>query len=273
MKTHQEGNAIESDLFFIFIGFLTFGDFSHVKRKRAKRREHMPSAQIDVAKRNWTHMKITEKKPHANTYRKDTWTHNKGRTYQKGMKTNQKGNTSESDLSFIFIGFRTFGDFSHKKRQSAKRREQMSSAQIDVVRKNAAREHISKRHINTQQSENTSKRHENTPKGNTIESDLSFMFSGFRTIGDFSHVERQSAKRREHMSSAQIDVAKRNWTHMKITEKTPHANTYRKDTRTHNKGRTHQKGMKTNQKGNTIKSDLSFIFIGFLTFGDFSHNK
>ena len=56
-----------------------------------------------------------------------------------------------------------------------KAREHMSSAQIDVAkrkldthdnhRKNTTREHISKRHMNTQQRENTSKRHENTPKG------------------------------------------------------------------------------------------------------------
>ena len=115
-------------------------------------------------------MIITEKTPHVNTYRKDTWTHDKGKTHPKGMKTHQKGNTIERILSFIFIGFLTCGDFAQNQD-----REHMSSAQIDVAkrkldthdnhRKNTAREHISKRHMNTQQRENTSKRHENTPKG------------------------------------------------------------------------------------------------------------
>ena len=72
----------------------------------------------------------------------------------------------------------------------------MSSAQIDVARrnwthviiteKNTTREHVSKRHMNTQQRENTSKRHENTPKGKHNERILSFIFIGFLTCGDFA---------------------------------------------------------------------------------------
>ena len=139
-------------------------------------------------------MKIAEKTPHVNTHWRDTWTHNKGKTHQKGMKTHQKGNTIESDLSFMFIGFLTVGEFFHKK--------------------------------------------------------------------------KQSAKRREHMSSAQIDVAKRKLdTHENHRRKTPtHENILKSHTNTQQKKKTHFKGMKTHQKGNTIESDLSFIFVGFLTF-------
>ena len=165
MKTHQEGNAIESDLFSFSLVVLHFGDFSHVKRKNAKRREHMSSAQIDVAKRTWTHMKITEKKTHTNTYRKDTWTHNKGKTHQKGMETHQEGNAIESDLFFIFIGFLTFGDFSHKKRKSAKRREHMSSAQKDVEKRNWAHMKFTEKHYTRTHIEKT---HEHTTKGKHI---------------------------------------------------------------------------------------------------------
>ena len=47
-----------------------------------------------------------------------------------------------------------------------------------------------------QQMENTSKRHEKTAKGNTIESDLSFIFIGFLTFG-ISPTKRSKAQRGE----------------------------------------------------------------------------
>ena len=141
-------------------------------------------------------------------------------------------------------------------------------------RKNNHTEHISKRHMNTQQRENTSKRHENTPKGKHNWKWFVFHFHWFSYIWGFLPQKiGKSTKRRERTSSAQIEAAKRNWTHMKIAEKTPHVNTHWRDTWTHNKGKTHQKGMKTHQKGNTIESDLSFMFIGFLTVGEFFHKK
>ena len=94
---------------------------SPTNRGKAQRGgEHMSSAQIHV----W---KSQKKQPHVNTYPKNT--HNKGKTRPKGMKAHQKGNTIESGLFFMCIVFFTFGDFSLKKRQSAKRREHMSSAQ------------------------------------------------------------------------------------------------------------------------------------------------
>ena len=75
------------------------------------------------------------------------------------------------------------------------------------------------------------------------------------------------AKRREHMSSAQIDVARRNWTHENHRRKTTtHEHISKSHTNTQQKKKTHFKGMKTHQKGYAIESDLSFIFVGFLTF-------
>ena len=136
MKTHQEGNTIESDLSFIFIGFLTLG-ISPTLRGKAQRGEHMSSAQIDVAKRNWTHTWKSQKKSHTWTHIEKTHEHTtKETTHRKGMKTHQEGNAIESDLYFSFIGCLTFLDVSHKQRQSAKRREHMSSAQIDVAKRN-----------------------------------------------------------------------------------------------------------------------------------------
>ena len=205
MKTHQKGNAIESDLYFIFIGCLTFSDVSHKQRQSAKRREHMSSAQIDVAKRNWTRMKITEK-TFPNTYRKDTWTHNKGKTHQKGMKTHQEGNAIEGDLYFIFIGFLTFGDFSHVKRKSAKRREHMPSAQIDVAKRNWTHmkitekhhtwTHIEKTHEHTTKETTHRKGMKTHQKGNAIESDLYFIFIGCLTFR-MSPTNRGKAQRGE----------------------------------------------------------------------------
>ena len=101
MKTHQKGNAIESDLYFIFIGCLTFSDVSHKQRQSAKRREHMSSAQIDVAKRNWTHMKITEKH--------HTWTHiektHEHTTKGKHIKKAWKHIKRETQLKVICLSF------------------------------------------------------------------------------------------------------------------------------------------------------------------------
>ena len=72
------------------------------------------------------------------------------------------------------------------------------------------------------------------------------------------------------MSSAQIDVARRNWTHVIITEKNTTREHVSKRHMNTQQGKTHPKGMKTHQKGNTIERILSFIFIGFLTCGDFA---
>ena len=73
-----------------------------------------------------------------------------------------------------------------------------------ITEKNTTREHISKRHMNTQQRETHPKGMKTHQEGNTIERILSFIFIGFLTCGDFAQNQD-----REHMSSAQIDVAKR----------------------------------------------------------------
>ena len=127
MKTHQKGNTIERILSFIFIGFLTCGDFA-----QNQDREHMSSAQIDVAKRKLDTHDNHRKKHHTCTHIEKTHEHvrSKGKTHPKGMKTHQKGNTIERILSFIFIGFRTCGDFAQNQD-----REHMSSAQIDVAKR------------------------------------------------------------------------------------------------------------------------------------------
>ena len=107
-------------------------------------------------------MIITEKTPHVNTYRKDTWTHNKGKTHPKGMKTHQEGNTIERILSFIFIGFLTCGIFAQNQD-----REHMSSAQIDVAKRklDTHDNHRKKHHTWT----HIEKTHEHTTKGKHIQ--------------------------------------------------------------------------------------------------------
>ena len=229
-------------------------------------------------------MKIAEKTPHVNTHWRDTWTHNKGKTHQKGMKTHQKGNTIESDLSFMFIGFLTVGEFFHKKKQSAKRREHMSSAQIDVAKRklDTHDNHRKKHHTWT----HIARTHEHTTKGKRIkeawthtkrETQLKLScFSCFSCSSVFLHLgisstKRGKTQRGESTCHLHKDTSQKETGHTwKSQKEQPHMNTYRKDTWTHNKGKTHPKGMKTHQKGNTIERILSFIFIGFLTCGDFA---
>ena len=85
MKTHQKGNTIERILSFIFIGFLTCGDFA-----QNQDREHMSSAQIDVAKRKldthdnhrkkhhtWTHIEKTHEHTTKRKHIQKAWKHTK----------------------------------------------------------------------------------------------------------------------------------------------------------------------------------------------------
>ena len=83
----------------------------------------------------WKSQKKTTTREH--TSKRHTSQHTtKGKHIKKAWKHTKRENAIENDLSFIFIGFLTFGGFSHKKRQSAKRREHMSSAQTDVAKRN-----------------------------------------------------------------------------------------------------------------------------------------
>ena len=157
MKTHQKGNTIERILSFIFIGFLTCGDFA-----QNQDREHMSSAQIDVAKRKLDTHDNHRKKHHTWTHIEKTHEHTKWKTHPKGMKTHQKGNTIERILSFIFIGFLTCGDFAQNQD-----REHMSSAQIDVAKRklDTHDNHRKKHHTWT----HIEKTHEHTTKGKHIQ--------------------------------------------------------------------------------------------------------
>ena len=144
-------------------------------------------------------MIITEKTPHVNTYRKDTWTRNKGKTHPKGMKTHQKGNTIERILSFIFIGFLTCGDFAQNQD-----REHMSSAQIDVAKrkldthdnhrkKHHTWTHIEKTHEHTTKGKHIQKAWKNTPKGKHNWKNFVFHFHWFSYMWGFRAKPRSRA--------------------------------------------------------------------------------
>ena len=278
MKTHQKGNAIESDLYFIFIGCLTFSDVSHKQRQSAKRREHMSSAQIDVAKRNWTRMKITEK-TFPNTYRKDTWTHNKGKTHQKGMKTHQEGNAIEGDLYFIFIGFLTFGDFSHVKRKSAKRREHMPSAQIDVAKRNWTHmkitekhhtwTHIEKTHEHTTKRKHIKKAWEHTKRETQLKV-ICFSFSlVFLHLG-ISPTKRGKAQRGESTCHLHKKTSQKETGHTWNSQKKHYTRTHIEKTHEHTtKGKHIKKAWKHTKRETQLKVicrsfSLVFVHWGFL---------
>ena len=141
-----------------------------------------------ITEKNTTREHISKR--HMNTQQRENTS--------KRHETHQKGNTIERILSFIFIGFLTCGDFAQNQD-----REHMSSAQIDVAkrkldthdnhRKNTTREHISKRHMNTQQRENTSKRHENTPRGKHNWKNFVFHFHWFSYMWGFRAKPRSRA--------------------------------------------------------------------------------
>ena len=132
-----------------------------------------------------------------------------------------------------------------------------------ITEKNTTREHISKRHMNTQQRENTSKRHETHQKGNTIERILSFIFIGFLTCGDFAQNQD-----REHMSSAQIDVAKRKLDTHDNHRKKHHTWTRIEKTHEHTtKGKHIQKAWKHTKRETQLKEfclsfSLVFLHVG-----------
>ena len=172
-------------------------------------------------------MKITERNNHTWTHIEKTHesTHNKGKSHrhQKGMKTHQKGKRNWKRFVFYVHCFSYFWGFLPQK--EAKRKEARAhfictnrgrKKKLDTLenhrKKTTAREHTWKRHTSqhTTKGKQIKKAWKHTKRENAIENVLSFMFTGFLTFGDFSHVKRHSTKRREHMSSAQTDVAKRN---------------------------------------------------------------
>ena len=158
MKTHQKGNTIERSLSFIFIGFLTCGDFA-----QNQDREHMSSAQIDVAKRKLDTHDNHRKKHHTWTHIEKTHEHTtKGKHIQKAWKhTKRETPLKEFCLSFSF-GFLTCGDFAQNQD-----REHMSSAQIDVAKRklDTHDNHRKKHHTCT----HIEKTHEHTTKGEHIQ--------------------------------------------------------------------------------------------------------
>ena len=218
-----------------------------------------------------------------------------------------------------------------------------------ITEKNTTREHISQEHMNTQQRENASKRHEHTPKGKHNWNWVVFLiFHVHRFSYIWGFLPQKEAKRKEARAHVTCTKTRRKkkldthenrrknnhtWTHIEKTHehttkgkhiqkawkhtkretqlkefclsfslvflhvgisrkearahvictnrrrkkkldthenhrrKTPtHENILKSHTNTQQKKKTHFKGMKTHQKGNTLESDLSFIFVGFLTF-------
>ena len=79
------------------------------------------------------------------------------------------------------------------KRKEARAHVKGNWTHMIITEKNTTREHISKRHMNTQQRENTSKRHENTPKGKHNWKNFVFHFHWFSYMWGFRAKPRSRA--------------------------------------------------------------------------------
>ena len=94
-----------------------------------------------------------------------------------------------------------------------------------ITEKNTTREHISKRHMNTQQSENTSKRHENTPNRETqlkefcLSFSLVFLNVGISRKEARAHVICTNRRREKEIGHTHDNHRKKHhtWTHIEKT--------------------------------------------------------
>ena len=137
-----------------------------------------------ITEKNTTHEHISKR--HMNTQQRENTS--------KRHENTPKGKHNWKNFVFHFHWFSYMWGFRAKPRSRAhvictnrRRKKEIGHTW------NTTREHISKRHMNTQQSENTSKRHENTPKGKHNWKNFVFHFHWFSYMWGFRAKPRSRA--------------------------------------------------------------------------------
>ena len=238
--------------------------WKHTKRHKVESTCHL---------HKYTSENRRKKQPHVHTYPKNTQqrenTSKRHENTLKGTKlrahvicTNTRRKIAEKNnhtCTHIQKTHTTKGKHIQKAWKHTKRHKVESTCHLHKYTSENRRKkqpHVHTYPKNTQQRENTSKRHENTLKGTKLSAHV-ICTNTRRKIAEKTttraHISKNThnkgkthpkgmkthwkAQSWEHMSSAQIHVGKSQ------KKNQPHVHTYPKNT--HNKGKTHPKGMKT----------------------------